>query len=208
MSITYPVALPTTKTPKDVAPTLQSQVGMTRSPFALGQQTYAWPNEMWSMSFSLPPMARAAAEVWVAFLLSLNGLEGSFLAGQPGYTTPQGTWSGQSPLVNGASQTGKSLIIDGLTAGATGKAGDYFQLGTTSTSRLYKLTKDFTANGSGQATIDFQPRLRATPGDNAALTLASPKGMFMLSQNQVGWSIGEAMIYGLSFACMEDLRDV
>jgi len=208
MAINYPLALPTIKTAREISLAIASQVGITRSPFTGGQQTYAWPNEKWSGSVLLPPMPRASAEEWIAFLLALNGHEGSFLCGQDGYTTPRGTWSGQSPLVNAGSQTGKTLAIDGLTAAATVKAGDLFQLGTTSTSRLYKITKDGTANGSGQITLDFTPRLRAAPADNAALTLASPKGMMLLAQNTANWSIGQAQMYGVQFAFEEDLRDV
>ncbi len=209
MSITFPLALPTAAGgPASTSPSLNPQVGATRSPFTGGMQTYAWPNEYWTFPFNLPAMIRADAEEWIGFLLALNGMEGSFLAGQPGYTTPRGTWSGGSPLVNGAGQSGKVLLVDGLSAGATGKRGDYFQLGSGATSRLYKLTKDMAANGSGQATLDFQPRLRATPADNDPLVLASPVGLMMRTENATSWSIELAMLYGLTFNAMEDLRDL
>ena len=207
MTISYPLSLPSVEGAVSMDLEITPNVGMLESEFALGQQTYAWPTERWFIQFACPPMSRADAEQWVGgFLVALNGMEGSFLAGQFGYTTPQGTWSGGSPLVNGASQTGKTLAIDGLAAGATGKAGDLFQLGSGSSSRLHKLTKDFTANGSGQATLDFTPRIRTSPADNAAITLASPKGLFMLNSNQGKWSINTAMLYGVSFVAFEDLR--
>lgn len=215
MSISYPLTPPTARVASSVKMKIKTMVGSTVSPFTLGQQTYAWPNERWEADFTLPPMKRAIAEQWVGgFLVALNGMEGSFLMGQPGYTTPQGTWSGQSPQVNNEVgsptlvQTGKTLYIKNLTASSTGKAGDLFQLGSGSTSRLYKLTKDFTADGSGLAQLDFSPRLRASPAHGAAITLASPKGLFMLAGNDDGWDIGEAMVYGLSFSAIEDLRDL
>lgn len=206
MTISFPLSLPAAD-PANLEIEVRPGVGVSRSPFTGGQQTYAWPNEKWFAQWNMPPMTRADAEAWVGgVLLALNGMEGSVLLGQPGYTTPQGTWSGQSPLVKGASQTGKTLVIDGLTGASTGKAGDLFQLGSGSSARLHKLTKDFTADSGGEATLDFTPRLRSAPADNAALTLASPKGLFMLAGNQGRWSVGAAMLYGLQLSFEEDLR--
>lgn len=212
MTITYPLSLPTSRTASGAKMEVRPLTGVSRSVFTPGMQSYDWQAEAWFMEWSMPPMERAYAEPWVAFLLSLYGMTGSFLAGQPGYTTPQGTWSGQSPQVNNEvgsptlSQTGRSLYIKNLSAGSTIKAGDYFQLGSGSTSRLHKVVKDVTADGSGLAQLDITPKLRSAPAHSAALTLASPKGLFMLPSNKGDWDIGEAMIYGITFDAMEDLR--
>lgn len=154
----------------------------------------------------LPPMGRDAAEAWVAALVSLNGLEGSFLLGDTANTIPRGTATG-TPLVKGGSQTGYDLVTDGWTAGVTGimKAGDWLQLGSGSSSRLYKVMADANSNGSGEATLTLWPKLRSSPADNAAITISSPKGRFMLAQD-IEWSIDEAKVYGLSFLAVEDLR--
>lgn len=215
MSLSYPLDLPSVKTAKSIRLKLPFKVGMSESPFSNGQQTYDWQSEMWSADITLPPMKRANAEQWVGgFLLALHGRAGSFLMGQPGYTTPQGTWSGQSPQVNNEVgsptlvQTGYSLYIKNLTAASTGEVGDLFQIGSGSSSRLYKLTKGFTADGSGLAQIDFVPSLRASPSHGASITLASPKGVWMLANNDTEWSIEEAMIYGLAFSAVEDLRGI
>lgn len=183
----------------------RSTVGVSASPFSAEQQLYVHQGEVWSAEVSLIPMRRADAEEWVAFQLALNGMEGTFLLGDLLNISPRGTWSGGSPLVAGASQSGKVLNVDGLTAGATGKKGDWFQLGSGSGSRLHKLTLDFTANGAGEAGLDFWPRLRSSPSDDAPLTLASPKGVFRLASNEREWSIELAQLYGLSFACIEAL---
>lgn len=206
MSISYPLSLPAALSPVDGELEVCPVVGISRSPFTGSTQTYSW-FEYWLAQFSMPPMYAAEAEEWIAFKIALNGLEGSFLMGPPSYAGARGTWSGQSPLVNAAHVAGlKTLAIDGLTAASTGAAGDYFQVGTGSTSRLHKVTKAFTANGSGQATLDFTPRLRASLLDNAVVTLASPKGLWMLQGNDGKWSLREAMMYGIEFAVMEDMR--
>lgn len=206
MAITFPITLPSSPTLSDITISPRSVVGVGASPFTLQAQSYAWAGQIWQASCRLPPMARANAEAWVAALVSLNGREGSFLLGDTANTTPRGTATG-TPLVKGGSQTGRTLITDGWTNGVTGivKAGDWFQLGSGSTARLYKVVADANSNGSGEATLEIWPALRSSPADNAALTISSPKGRFMLA-GPIDYSIDAAKIYGLSFEAVEDLR--
>jgi hypothetical protein len=196
----YPLTFPSTKAPARIALRARSAVGMSMSPF-----TFA-PGDMWEADVVTPKMLRADAEVWVAFLLALNGREGTFLMGEPVNTTPQGTWAGQSPLVFEAHDAGvKTVTVDGLTAASTGIAGDWLQFGTGADSHLHKLTQDFTANGSGEATIEFWPALREALADNAGITLANPKGVFRLASNVREWSIDIGRSYGFQFSCVEDV---
>lgn len=203
MAITYPRSLPA-GTAKRIRFKMNSMVGMSASPFTGSQQVYAHQGQFWSAEVELPPMQAATAEAWLGFLLSLNGREGTFLMGDPTRTATRGIGTG-SPLVNGASQTGNTLITDGWTVSQTGilKAGDYIQLGTGSSSRLYKLRADANSDGSGNATLEIWPRLRSAPADNAALTVASAKGLWRLADNEQGWDLEEAGFYGISFNCVE-----
>ena len=204
MAITYPLSLPsTTRTLSQVSFKGRSVVGLSVSPFTLEQEVQNSMAEALAFDAALPPLIKADGEEWVGWLLALSGSQGTFLLGDPANPSPRGTWAGQSPLVNGASQTGKSLIIDGLTAGATGKAGDWFQLGSGATTHLHKLTQGFTANGSGQATLDIFPRLRGSPADNAAIVLTNTKGLWRLASNDADWTIDLAITYGLKFSGIE-----
>lgn len=206
MAVTFPLSLPSSPTSRIITVRKRSAVGMASSPFTYQSQAYVWSGQMWMADITLPPMTRAQAEPWVAALSSLNGREGSFLLGDTANLLPRGTATG-TPLVKGAGQAGKTLLTDGWTAGVTGilKAGDWIQLGTGSTARLYKNLTDVNSNGSGEATLDLWPNLRSSPGDNAALTISSPMGRFMLAED-IEWSIDEMKIYGLSFQAVEDLR--
>lgn len=207
MTISFPLSLPSTRAPMHIDWVREANVGATESPFSLTPQTYVWGTDRWSTTLAWGEMGAADANDVEGFLLALNGREGSFLMGDPLRTAPLGTWAGQSPLCNGAGTSrAKTLTIDGLTAGATGKRGDWFQLGSGATSRLYRLTADFTANGSGQVTLDFWPGLREAPLDNAALTLASAKGLFMLAANASGWSQEDVRDFAITLQCVEDLR--
>lgn len=205
MPIAYPVNLPSAFKVKEIGFDAMSSSGVSSSPFSGEEQIYVHQGEWFEFEVSCPPAKRDIAEEVVAFLLSLNGREGSFLCPPPGYTAgARGSLAGV-PLVNAASQTGKTLATDGWTAGAANvlKAGDWFQLGAAGTSRLYKLVQAASANGAGQANLEIWPRLKESPADNAALTVVSPKGCFRLSDARTHWDIGEALVYGISFRVRE-----
>lgn len=100
---------------------------------------------------------------------------------------------GGTPLVNGASQTGTSLITDGWTASAATrlKQGDVFTIAsvyavnpqsreTTGALQQFVVTSDAASDGSGNMTISISPAITLTgayqtvdslPADNAALTI-------------------------------------
>lgn len=210
MTISYPLSFPSSaRGPKRVSFQEQPQVGMTQSPFTGSQQTYQWLGERLRAQVEFAPMQRADAEEWIGWRLALYGMAGSFLLYDPANTTPRGTWAGASPLLVGAHAAGvTTLSIDAVGASKTVAAGDWFQLGSGSSSRLHKVVIGGTANGGGAISIEVFPRTRVAYADNAALTLATPKGLFMLEPGQPAWDIEEAAMYGFSFSCMEDLRDV
>jgi hypothetical protein len=97
------------------------------------------------------------------------------------------------------------LVTDGWTVSTTGilKAGDWIQLGSASTTTLHKVLDDVNSDGSGNATLELFPRIRTSPSDDAAITVSSPKGIWRLASNQMEYSIDEASIYGITFACIE-----
>ena len=181
--------------------TAKTIVGVTRSPFTGHQQVQKHQGEWWEWNCALIPMTRASAEEWISFMISLNGMQGTFLLGDPFGATARGVGTG-TPLVKGASQTGNSLITDGWAVSQTGimKAGDYFQLGSNSSSKLYKVLVDANSDGSGNATLDIFPSINTAVNNDSALTLSSAKGVFRLSSNEMGFDLSQAQRYGLSFS--------
>lgn len=206
MPISYPLSLPTTAGIMRVRLVANDVVGVSQSPFTAVQQVYRYSGQFWEADITLPPMKRADAEYWISFLLKLNGPFGTFLMGDPNGATARGAATG-TPLVNGAGQTGNELVTDGWTTSTTGilKAGDYIQLGTGATSRLYKVLDDVNSDGSGNATLTLWPDLRSAPADNAAITVSNTKTTFRLNSAQTSWDINEATIYGLTFGAREAL---
>lgn len=203
MAITYPLSLPTITGIANIVITARNSVAVATSPFTLTTQVMQHQGSRWEASVTLPPMKRASAEEWIAFLISLNGAYGTFLLGDPMGATARGSAStaAGTPLVNGGSQTGSTLNIDGAPNNATGylKAGDYIQVGT----NLYKILADANSNGSGQVSLDIWPRLRSSPADNAAVVVAGAKGLFRLSSSDASFSIDNASVYGINFSAVE-----
>jgi hypothetical protein len=120
-------------------------------------------------------------------------------------TTPRGTWAG-SPKVVGPLAVGvKSIPMDGFSASATVKAGDWFQYSSGSGTNLHKIVQDGTADGSGLLTMEIWPRARIALADNATFTTASPVGLWRLASNMRGYELGKGGIYSIGFSCVEVL---
>lgn len=200
MTITYPLSLPDTISFRSVSLEMTNRVAMTESVFTGTQQVFQHSGAMWRASIELVPMDRASAAPWQGFLAALNGRAGSFLMGPDPLATLRGSAAG-TPLAAGAqSENASTLDIDGLTASATDvfRDGDFIQIGSGTSARLYMVLGDHDADGGGAATLDIWPSLRVAVADNAAIVSSSPVGLFRLSSNAIAWSAAE-LSYGLTF---------
>lgn len=207
MAITFPVNHPASPGFRSVTMIPVPVSGRSRSPFTGEQQVQVHQGQWWEAIVELPRMTRAQGQAWIAFLVQLNGLEGTFLLTPPGQGTPLGVATG-TPQVNGGSQTGNTLATKGWTTGVTDimKAGDYFQLGSGSSAKLHMNLTDQDSDGSGNATLDIWPNLRSSPNDSDTIVVSDPVGVFVLANNdESNWSIDAAIHYGISFRCREDL---
>lgn len=203
MAISYPLALPTVTGVSKVVLRKTSIVAIARSPYTGVEQVHKHAGQIWGAEISLPPMRRQDAEVWNAFLFKLDGMYGTFLLGDPLGATPRGVATG-APLVDGAGQTGNLLNTKGWTINITGimKEGDYIQLGTGATSRLYKVLEDANSNGSGLSTLTIWPNLRSPSVDSATIVVNSAKGVFRLSENITSFEM-DTLFYGINFSAVE-----
>ena len=209
MAITYPLSTPTNIGIANIIFSADNATAISQSPFTFAQQVVKHQGERWRASISLPPMKRVDAENWIAFLLTLRGQYGTFLLGDPNGTAPRGSaaTTAGTPVVNGASQTGEDLNIDGLPTSVTGYllAGDYIQLGSGPSSSLYKVLTQVNTNASGQATLTIWPSLTTAPADGDTITLNNTKSVFRLSSNTASWEINNISSYGITFDCVEAL---
>lgn len=172
-----------------------------KSPFTNAIQTVARQGEYWSMRLNFENRFAAERYDLMAFLVRLNGQENRIQTRDYSYT-PRGVLTG-TPLVNGAGQTGSTLIIDGCTASLAtwGKAGDQIQIGT----ELKMLTQDIATDAGSNATLQFRPRMRTSPADNAPIVVSQPKGIFMLVGPEISWSTDVAFFSNFVVDAIEDV---
>lgn len=209
MAITYPLSIPTTIGIENIELRAVNAVATSQSPFTYKQQIVQHTGQKWEASITIPPVKRDLAEEWVAFLLSLKGPTGTFLLGDPLGATPRGTaaTNAGTPVVNGADQTGNTLVVDGLPLSTTGYllAGDYIQLGSGSTATLHKVLTQVDSDGTGEATLDIWPNIVTAPADNATVTVSNAKGRFRLKETTQSWQINNINSYGISFEATQVL---
>lgn len=208
MAISYPLALPSHTGVAQIELRTVNAVAYSRSPFTFSGQAHAYAGQMWQADISLPPMKRADAEQWIAWLVSLKGQLGTFYIGDPSATTPRGSARDADTItVDGATSSGNTIDIQSAPLSQTGylKAGDYMQIGSGTSRQLFKVLSDVNTDGSGTATVDVWPNVRTSIADNAPVTVESAKGIFRLSSNETSWSVNEASIYGITFGAMEAL---
>lgn len=180
--------------------TYNSNTSTFVSPFTGATRTYARGGDRWSVALTFNAVKDSSLKGQLqAFLAKLRGQANRAVLPNHAYRR-RGTQSADV-LVNGASQTGATLNVDGATVGATLLAGDMISVG----SRFHMVVADATANGSGQMALTLSPPLRTSPADNATVSVASPTGKFILSDNKVTWSNSPGGFIACTVEFVEDL---
>lgn len=168
-----------------------SAVSRSRSPYTFRSQVSAHAGKQWIASVSVLPMPEADLRAFDAFFSNLNGPENTFLLG-PQRT--RGGTGGGSILVNGATETGSTINVDGMTLSESGVllAGDFCSI----ENRLYGVKSQLDADGSGEGVLSLWPNVRVAPADNATVVTSVPMGEFrLLSATAPSLSMG---VEGLS----------
>lgn len=180
-----------------VTRTLRGAVGVSTSPFTGTQQVQDWGGAWWEYDIEFSIRQGSDGRRLSAFFAALRGPADTFIFRDPFIENPAALGT---PLVNGASQTGSSLITDGWGTRPM-FAGDFFQLGTLGTTQLYQITADAAPSG-GNMTLQFVPALRSSPANNAALNVVNP-GVLLRLSSAVPAAIGLADVYRFSISARE-----
>ncbi len=178
----------------------------TTSRFSILTNTQTWSSPLtndtqrvllggarWQATYSLRAMNKAQVSPWDAFFMLLEGRANTFNGFDPDRKTPRGPATG-TPLVNGGSQTGSSLLIDGCTPNIEGwlLPADFFSVN----GELKKVTSPINTDGSGNATINFKPILRSSPLDDTPITTSRASCLMVLSDDQQAiWDCDKYGIY-------------
>jgi hypothetical protein len=194
MAITYPLTPPSPFNLSRLSFTGVSATSRNTSPFTLQTQQYNWPGQAWLGSVDCPPMKRADAEEIVAFLLKAQ--RGTFYFQDYANPTNRG---GVTGTLNVATATANGTTLTYTNTGGSGSfaVGDWLQISTS----LYKVVQ---VNPS--SSVDVFPALRKSYAGGTSITYANAKGVFRLASPSTEWAIGEASIYGVGFAIIEDVE--
>jgi hypothetical protein len=179
------IALPCDTMPRVTAPSSiewdpQEKVGETDGAFGYTAQVWDFMQSMWQGQVSFPPMNRWSADAWSSFILEARGGVNAFMLGDPKAALPKGNPSG-TPVVNGAGQTGYSLVTNGWKPSTYRLllTGDNIQIGY----RLYRVLDQVNSDSSGNATLNVWPNLRDQPVSGAPIIVSNCKGLFRLAKN-------------------------
>lgn len=161
------------------------------------RQTIASGRGWWECQLSLPPIVGTLnVNAWRSFIAKSRGKANDFQI--PVDPTAQSA-STATPLVNGAGQTGRTLNSDGWPLSTTVLVAGQF---ITINNQLLQLTENVTSNGSGVATLTFEPPIRVAPSDNAAIEFKNPFClMYMVEEPTL--SVENGYVYSLSLNLRE-----
>lgn len=183
-AVTYPLAFPAGFVPVETDINIEPAVAFAASPLAHYGQAQDWGGRLWRMRAVFAAKSKGDAGAFLAFLSKLAGMYGSFRAPDWDHRTPRGSPSG-TPLVNGAGQTGNLIATDGWTPSTTGLLlpGDVCGIGD----RIHRLMQSVDSDGAGNANLWIDPPIdgdvRASPADNAAVTVTNAQGVWRLARN-------------------------
>ena len=195
-TFTFPAITPTTNTFELVANTRAF-----RSPLTNAIQTSSRKGSLWRATLQFNNLSTDDRKVMQAFLVKLNGQEHRFQLHDHSHT-PRGAGGG-TLRVNGASQSGTSLVCDGATANVSNylRAGDYISFNN----ELHMVVADANSDSSGNITLSIAPPIRKTPADDAIIDYAAPvSGIFMLS-GRAAWNTSPGIISNYSIEAVEDV---
>lgn len=152
------------------------------------RQVNLLPGALWSCNLVLAPrLMTGSAKAWRAFFASLNGLANQFKV----YTEPTDQSTQTGAQVNGAGQTGSTLLVKGLTntvGTAALVAGDWMTITMPNTGQQLTMVTSMTNTASGGlATATISPPLRESPANSAAIDIKRPYGIMSLKEPFVGW---------------------
>lgn len=163
---------------------LVSNTQIFTSPLSGSVQTLELPGARWAATMTFNNVKDDDAALLQAWLTQLRGQANRFNLWNMARPNPRGTAAG-SPVVSGASQTGYTLTTKGWTANsAVLLPGDFIGIN----GELKMVSADVTADASGNATIQFEPPLRVSPGDLAPITTGKPTATFVLTDPKPKWS--------------------
>ena len=192
-TITYP----STPKPQGMSWRLVMPAQTNVSDWTGRRQTVASGRGWWEAQITFPPIVGSAnINAWRSFIAKARGAANEFQVPVDPVAQSAAT---ATPLVNGAGQFGRTLSTDGWPTSTTVlQAGQY----VTINNQLLQLTENVTSNGSGVATLTFEPPIRVSPSDNTAIEYKNPYCLMYLVEEPT-LSVETGYVYSLSLNLRE-----
>lgn len=107
---------------------------------------------------------------------------------------------------SGTSQTGGALYLKGLQASTAGLLlqGDPAEIIIGTTSQFVRTRAPLNSDAAGLGYWEFEPPLRVSPSDGAAVIIQNPLCKMMLDSNEAGWTDRAGGFADLEFSAVED----
>lgn len=193
------IEFPDNIAPNGATPTLIDYGGVLRSALGGATQKIDRLGSRFRVDLTYPPMTEIDGRIFVSRLIRAKreGLRVEY----PLLSVNQGLPG--APKVNGAGQAGFTLAADGFTPGYVGKEGYWLSIERAGQHYLHNVITDFTANGSGVATLNIFPALRIPFLDNDPINLAKPKIEGIVDGDEIGWQLSLAHLIEFSVTIEE-----
>lgn len=154
------------------------------------------PGTRWAWDIAMPPMSYVDSLAWDDLLsedetVVMEILQPGLVIGNPG-----------SPLVNGGSQLGRTLNIDGLSSGYTIRKGQWLSVIVDGQRYAYKAAAQVSAS-SGAAAVPLRTLIRVPPANNAVVEIAAPKAEGWATVDPDSLTVGVDGLVSLSFTLEE-----
>lgn len=182
---------------------------VSRAPTSFQTQVFDYLGDAWEVEVEMvEQLGEPHASAVRAFLLSLDGMVGTFLLGDPSRPSLRGAGGG-TPVLDGTHvHRDRTVSIRGLPPSVTGwaLADDWIQLGSGVTARLHKVMADVDSSAAGTAIdIEIRPGLRHGYEDGSPVTVTGARGLFRLSDPTTEWTLRRGPFASIGFSAIESL---
>lgn len=191
----------------DITPTNQTFELVTnsrqfQSPTSGAIQTLSRKGSYWKTRMTFSNLSGDDRAELQAFIAKMDGQVHRMRLEDYGYVRRGSATSPQNVLVNGAGQTGTTLILDGATPNVTDffKAGDYLSFNN----ELHMITADADSDGSGDISVFISPPIRKATNDDDEVRVFNPLGIFMMT-NTPRWNTESTYISSITIEAIEDV---
>jgi len=175
-----PFDFPITRSPSECSfkPVYNNRI--FRSPYSRSAKTLELPGMVWYVQATWEKITEAEVAALESFFGKIKGMGGRFNFGPPHRKIARGAAKSLGafvPRVNGANQTGSSLVTDGWPPSTANLflEGDYIAFDNPTGNRELKIiVANASSDSGGNMTLSLGEPIRRSPADNTLIITSSP----------------------------------